>query len=128
MPEESLNLYISNIYAIVIFTIVVIFIFIMLFLISRFFIYSIHNKTFSENGYKVRKAELYKVKKDINLSKNIFIFGIVFIFIIFFILLILLTLNFASNFKVGDSLYLLLGIIFLLIAISVYLVKSEVLK
>lgn len=128
MPEESLNLYISNIYAIVIFTIVVIFIFIMLFLLSRFFIYSINNKTFSENGYQVRKAELYKVTKDINLSKNIFIFGIVFIFITFFILLILLTLNFASNFKLGNSLYLLLGIIFLLIAISVYLVKSEVLK
>jgi hypothetical protein len=128
MPEESLNLYISNIYAIVIFTIVVIFIFIMLFLLSRFFIYSINNKTFSEKGYQVRKAELYKVKKDINLSKNIFIFGIVFIFITFFILLILLTLNFASNFKLGDSLYLLVGIIFLLIALSVYLAKSEVFK
>ena len=135
MPEESINIFISNIYSIAIFIAVVLFIFIILFLISRFFIYTRKNK---ELFHKLEQADHqtpksstagkysgFHLNKDIYLAKNLFVFGIVFILVIFFILLLLLTLNFTANFQIGSGLFLIIGIVFLIIVTVVYFVKSK---
>jgi len=135
MPEESINIFISNIYSIAIFIAIVLFIFIILFLMSRFFIYNRKNK---ELFHKLEQADHqapksltvgnysgFHLNKDIYLAKNLFVFGIVFILVIFFILLLLLVLNFTANFQIGGGLFLIIGIIFLMIFTVVYFVKSK---
>ena len=135
MPEESINIFISNIYSIAIFVAVAFFIFIVLFLASRFFIY---NRKKNELFHKLEQADRqapksstagkysgFHLNKDIYLAKNLFVFGIVFILVIFFILLLLLTLNFTANFQLGSGLFLIIGIVFLIIFTVVYFVKSK---
>ena len=135
MPEESINIFISNIYSIAIFMAVAFFIFIVLFLASRFFIY---NRKKNELFHKLEQADRqapksstagkysgFHLNKDIYLAKNLFVFGIVFILVIFFILLLLLTLNFTANFQLGSGLFLIIGIVFLIIFTVVYFVKSK---
>ncbi len=135
MPEESINIFISNIYSITIFVVIVLFIFIVLFLMSRFFIY---NRKSTELYYKSEQAEHqvpkslniekysgFHLNKDIYLTKNLFVFGIVFIFVIFFILLLLLALNFTVRSQIDGGLFLIIGIIFSIIFTVVYFVKSR---
>jgi hypothetical protein len=135
MPEESINIFISNIYSISIFIAIAFFVFIILFLMSRFFIYTRKNKGLF---HKMEQADHQKPKsltagkysgfhlnKDIFLAKNLFVFGIVFILIIFFILLLLLALNFMAKFQTGGGLFLIIGIVFLIIFTVVYFVKSK---
>lgn len=135
MPEESINIFISNIYSIVIFIAIVFFIFIILFLLSRFFIYNRNNKELfhksDQESYQapksltVGKYSGFHLNKDIYLAKNLFNFGIVFILVIFFILLLLLALDFAVKFQMGGSVFLIIGIIFLMIFTVIYFVKSK---
>ena len=135
MPEESINIFISNIYSIAIFMAVVFFIFIVLFLISRVFIYNRKkNELFhkleqtvqqTSKSLTVEKYSGFHLNKDIYLAKNLFVLGIVFILVIFFILLLLLTLNFTANFQIGSGLFLIIGIVFLIILTVVYFVKSK---
>ena len=135
MPEESINIFISNIYSIAIFITIVFFIFIILFLLSRFFIY---NRKKKELFYKLEQADRqapksltvgkysgFYLNKDIYLAKNLFVFGITFILAIFFILLILLALNFTVKFQIDGALFLIIGIVFLIIFTAVYFVKSK---
>jgi len=135
MPEESINIFISNIYSIVIFIAVAFFIFIILFLLSRFFIY---NRKKKELSHKLDQASFqepqsinagkysgFHLNKDIYLAKNLFNFGIVFILVIFFVLLLLLALDFAVKFQMGGGLFLIIGIVFLIIITAVYFVKSR---
>jgi amino acid transporter len=135
MPEESINIFISNIYSIAIFMAVAFFIFIVLFLISRFFIY---NRKKNELFHKLEQADHqtpksstagkysgFHLNKDIYLAKNLFVFGIAFILVIFFILLLLLALNFTANFQIDSGLFLIIGIVFLIIVTVVYFVKSK---
>ena len=135
MPEESINIFISNIYSIAIFIAVALFIFIILFLMSRFFIYTRKNKELfhkleqadrqTPKSLTVGKYSGFHLNKDIYLAKNLFVFGIVFILVIFFILLLLLALNFTANFQIGGGLFLIIGIVFLIIFTVVYFVKSK---
>jgi len=135
MPEESINIFISNIYSIAIFVAIILFIFIILFLMSRFFIYTRKKKELFHKleqadrlvpkSLTVEKYSGFQLNKDIYLAKNLFAFGIVFILIIFFILLLLLTLNFTANFQMGGGLFLIIGIVFLIIFTVVYFVKSK---
>lgn len=135
MPEESINIFISNIYSIAIFIAIVLFVFIILFLISRFFIYTRKKKELfhkleqadhqTPKSLTVEKYSGFHLNKDIYLAKNLFVFGIVFILVIFFILLLLLALNFTANFQIGGGLFLIIGIVFLIIFTVVYFVKSK---
>jgi hypothetical protein len=135
MPEESINIFISNIYSIVIFMAIVFLIFIILFLLSRFFIYNRSNKELfhksEQESYQVPKSSTvgkysgFHLNKDIYLTKNLFNFGIVFIMVIFFILLLLLALDFAVKFQMSGGVFLIIGIIFLMIFTVVYFVKSK---
>ena len=135
MPEESINIFISNIYSIAIFMAVVFFIFIVLFLISRVFIYNRKkNELFHKleqtvqqtpKSLTVEKYSGFHLNKDIYLAKNLFVLGIVFILVIFFILLLLLALDFTAKFQLSGSLFLTIGIIFLIIFTVVYFVKSK---
>jgi hypothetical protein len=45
---------------------------------------------------------------------------------IFFIILILLTFYLANNFKMDSSLYMIIAIVFFIITIAVYVVKSRI--
>lgn len=134
MPEESINIFITNIYSIAIFIAVVFFIFVILFLLSRFFIYNrkssepVHKPEYAEQVPKHLPAGKYSgfhLNKDIYLTKNLYVFGILFILVIFFILLLLLVLNFSVRFQMNRSLLLIIGIVFLIIFGAVYFVKSR---
>lgn len=135
MPEESINIFISNIYSITIFIAIVLTIFIVLFLMSRFFIY---NRKKKELPYRpdqsdrqisksptVGKYSGFYLNKDIYLAKNLFVFGIIFILVIFFVLLLLLALNFTVKFQIGGGLFLIIWLISLIIFTAVYFVKSK---
>jgi len=135
MPEESINIFINNIYSIAIFIAVALFIFIILFLMSRFFIYNRKDKElfhkFEQAEHQTQKSLTsgkysgFHLNKDIYLAKNLFVFGIVFILVIFFILLLLLALNFTEKFQMDGGLFLIVVIVFLIIGTVVYFVKSK---
>lgn len=131
MPEESINIFISNIYAAAIFTGILFLIFLFLFCLSRIFI--------SRTGKKVRKDltesakapdmqgfSSYSINKDIYAAKNLIVLGLIFVFTVFFILLILLTMHFITSFRIDGSTYLIFAIIFLMIVLTVYVVKTRI--
>jgi hypothetical protein len=137
MPEESINLYISNISSLILFIAVVVFIFLVLFLISKVIIFRSRKKNneafkfhrIEGEGKKPKKISgLLFLKKDIYIKKNIFIFGLVFIFSIFFVLLITLVLSFATQIQLGMSLFVIVGLLFLLLVISIYIIKSKIIN
>jgi hypothetical protein len=66
------------------------------------------------------------LNKDINILKNLLFAGLIFVLSIFFIILILLTFYLANNFKMDSSLYMIIAIVFLIIAVAVYVVKSRI--
>jgi len=127
MPEESINIFISNIYAIAIFTGVFIILFLFLFILSRVFILrSKKNTKPTGDSAPGPASSLLTLNKDINILKNLFVAGLIFVLSIFFIILILLTFYLANNFKMDSSLYMIIAIVFLIIAIAVYVVKSRI--
>ena len=142
MPEESINIFISNIYAIAIFTGFFAAIFLVLFMVSRILIN--RSKKFEadwkEDNLQVKEmrqqerqqdsqtGSMMIVRKDIFIKKNLFISGLLFICAIFFIILILLSYLFATNFRMEGSFYIILSIIFLIIVMTVYIVKSKIIE
>ena len=130
MPEESINIFISNIYAIAVFTGVFIILFLLLFILSRVFVLRSkkHEKHFKPAGDSRLglTSSLLSLNKDINILKNLFIAGLIFVLSIFFIILILLTFYLANNFKMDSSLYMIIAIVYLIIAIADYVVKSRI--
>jgi hypothetical protein len=130
MPEESINIFISNIYTIAVFTGVFTILFLFLFILSRIFILR------SKKNAKHTKStglptsgmafSLLTLNKDVNILKNLFITGLIFVLSIFFIILILLTFYLANNFKMDSGLYMIIAIVVLIIAIAVYVVKSRI--
>ena len=129
MPEESINIFISNIYTAAIFTGVFIILFMLLFFLSRIFVLRSkkHEKHFKPAGDSRLglTSSLLSLNKDINLLKNLFVAGLIFVLSVFFIMLILLSYYLANNFKIDSSLYMIIVIIFLILAIAVYVVKSR---
>jgi hypothetical protein len=137
MPEESINLYISNISSLILFIAVAVFIFLVLFLISKIIIFRNRKKNIEDfkfyriegEGKESNKISgLLFLKKDIYIKKNIFIFGLVFISSIFFVLLITLVLSFATQIQLGMSLFVIVGLLFLLLVISIYIIKSKMIN
>lgn len=137
MPEESINLYISNISSLILFIAVAVFIFLVLFLISKIIIFRNRKKNIEDfkfyriegEGKESNKISgLLFLKKDIYIKKNIFIFGLVFISSIFFVLLITLVLSFATQIQLGMSLFVIVGLLFLLLVISIYIIKSKIIN
>jgi hypothetical protein len=127
MPEESINIFISNIYAIVIFTGIFLLIFLILFLLSRYF----KRKT---TGKKIKKPVITKdtryfvLHKDTSLSATLFVAGLIFVSIVFLILLVVLSVYFVTSFQVDRSLYLLFLLVFLILLTTVYVIRSKILK
>jgi len=131
MPEESINIFISNIYAIAVFTGVFIILFIFLFILSRIFVLrskkrSKHLNPAGDSASGPAASSLLTLNKDINLLKNLFVAGLIFILSVFFIILVLLSFYLANNFKIDSSLYMIIVIIFLVLAVAVYVVKSRI--
>ena len=132
MPGESINIFISNIYAIAVFTGVFVALFLFLFILSRIFVLkskkrSKHlNLNIAAGDASSQTSSLLTLNKDINILKNLFVAGLVFVLSVFFIILILLTFYLANNFKIDSSLYMIFAIVFLILAIAVYVVKSRI--
>ena len=131
MPEESIAAYINNIIAFTLFIAVITFIFAILFLLSRTLIH----KTGRRNNIELKKeifptnsSEVFSYKKEPYQLKNIFILGTVFIIIIIFIFLIFAVLNYSREPSSGLNLYLIIGIVFYLILMVIYLVKSKIIS
>ncbi|MCL5071183.1 MAG: hypothetical protein M1308_09845 [Actinobacteria bacterium] len=129
MPASAHNKIISNIYATAIFTGVFIIIFLVLFLLSRTFIRKA-KKTAKRSSEEIslQNYSSYSLKKDTGLLKTLLVTGLIFVLTVFFIFLILLSMYFADNFIMGGSLYLIFIIIFLILVITVYVIKSGIIN
>lgn len=135
MPEESIAAYLNNIITFIIFIIVIASIFVLIFLLSRTLTRKASNRNdFKDIGIKEEVAApgqrniMPDYKEDPNQRKNIFILGVIFIVIILFILLILCVYNFSMNPSAGLNLFSIIGIIFNLIFVTVYIVKSKIIN
>ena len=127
MPEESINIFISNLYAVAIFTGLFVVFFLILFLISRIFITrSIPQK--SKKPSDTGSIKSFVLHTDTSLTKTLFIAGIIFVNIIFLILLMMLSLYFVTNFQVDKSLYMVFFIVFLILLTTVYVIRSKIIK
>jgi len=131
MPEESIAAYISNIITFTIFIAVIIFAFIMLFLLSRILIYRTGRRYYIKPKKEIfpgKSIYLMNYKKDPYQLKNIFILSTVFTFTIFFIFLILAVMDYIRQFEPGLNLFLIIGIVFYLILMIIYLVRSKIIS
>jgi len=131
MPEESIAAYVNNIIAFTLFIAVIAFIFFMLFLLSRILVRRTGRKDNMELKKEIFPAgsqDLLSYKKDPYHLKNIFILGTVFVIIIIFIFFILAVFNYSRDPVSGLNLYLIIGIVFCLILMIIYLVKSKIIS
>ncbi len=127
MPEESINIFINNIYAIAIFTGILLVVFLILFLVSRlFFKRSNHEK--SKESLTIKEPKSFILHSDPGMSRTIFAAGLIFINIIFLVLLVFLSIYFATNFRVDKSLYTLILIVFLIILSAAYVIRSGIFR
>lgn len=131
MPEESIAAYINNIIAFTLFIAVITFIFAMFFLLSR----TLTHKTGRRNNIELKKeifpnrsSDIFSYKKEPYQLKNIFILGTVFIIIIIFTFFIFAVFNYSRDPAPGLNLYLIIGIVFYLILMVIYLVKSKIIS
>ena len=131
MPEESIVSYISNIVAFTMMILVSVGVFLALFFIWRGLVH--RSKTRYSPGPKTKTGTVYQGNRlsDFNrnpfLVLNIFILASVFIFIVLFLLLVFTVFNYAGNFGTGFDLFIIIGIVFYLILILIFLVRSKIL-
>jgi hypothetical protein len=129
MPEESINIFISNIYSTAIFTAVFALLFLFMFAVSRILMKKTGEKIkILKTNPSRRVFNPYEINKDTGYLKTVFVAGTVFIMAVLFIFLIILTVYFANNFIIGSSLYLIFITVFLILAITVYLIKSRIIS
>lgn len=131
MPEESIAAYVNNIITLTLFVAVIAFIFTFLFLLSHILICrtgSRENIELKEGKFSSRPFGLLNYKRDPYQVKNIFILGVIFIVVIIFIFFIFAVFNYSKNPAAGLNLYLIVGIVFYLILMAVYLVKSKIIS
>ena len=129
MPEESINIFISNIYSTAIFTAVFAVLFLFMFAVSRILMKKTGEKIkITEDQSSRRVFNPYEINKDTGYLKTVFVAGTVFIMAVLFIFLIILTVYFANNFIIDGSLYLIFITVFLILAITVYLIKSRIIS
>ena len=127
MPEESINIFIDNIYAIAIFTGVFLVIFLVLFLLSRFFRKKSTGKK-SKKSISVRDTGYFILHRDTSLPATLFVAGLIFVSIVFLFLLIILSVYFVTSFQVDRSLYMVFLLVFLILLVTVYVIRSKILK
>ncbi len=132
MPEESIASHINNIVSFTMMVIVSVFIFLVLFFIWRSLVYRAKRKYPREDETKTRtyyqvKDRLYDFSIKPYLVRNIFILASVFIFAALFLLLAFAVFNYSGNFGYGFDLFIIIGIVFYLILILIYLVRSKIL-
>ncbi|MBA7564913.1 hypothetical protein ES708_06582 [subsurface metagenome] len=131
MPEESIAAYINNITAFTLFIAVITFIFALLFLLSRTLIHKTgrrNNIELKKEIFPTRSSDIYSYKKEPYQLKNIFILGTVFIIVIVFTFFIFAVFNYSRDPARGLNLYLIIGIVFYLILMVIYLVKSKIIS
>ena len=129
MPEESINIFISNIYSTAIFTAVFAVLFLFMFAVSRILMKKTGEKIKNTQDRSSRRVfNPYEINKDTGYLKTVFVAGTVFIMAVLFIFLIILTVYFANNFIIDGSLYLIFITVFLILAITVYLIKSRIIS
>jgi len=129
MPAESINIFISNIYATAIFTGIFTLILLVIFLISRILIFKTGQTSSSAGKEKhPQKFSLYELNKDTSLLKTLLVTGMVFVMVLFLIFLLLLTMYFASKFVMDGSLYLIFVILCLILVSTVYVIKSRIIN
>jgi len=127
MPEESINIFISNIYTIAIFTGIFLLIVLVLFLLSRFFKKKSIGKK-SKKSIATGDTRSFILHRDPSLSATLFVAGLIFVSIVFLILLIVLSVYFVTTFQVGRIVYMVFLIVFLILLTAVYVIRSKILK
>jgi NADH:ubiquinone oxidoreductase subunit 3 (subunit A) len=134
MPGESIAVYVNNIITFTVFIIVLAFIFTLLILWSYFLTgrnlkkEDIEDKEAGSKPGPVSSPIIKNYRKDPYLRKNAFILVTVFIIIISFIFLIFAVFNYTMNPSINLNLYLIIGVLFYLILMVIYLIKSKIIS
>ncbi len=134
MSGESIAAYVNNIITFTVFIIVLAFIFTLLILWSYFLTGRNLKKediedTEAGSGPGSDGSPIIKnYRKDPYLRKNAFILVTVFIIIISFIFLIFAVFNYTMNPSINLNLYLIIGVLFYLILMVIYLIKSKIIS
>lgn len=143
MPEESINTFINNIVALIIFTALVIFIFLLFLLISRLILIRTkrrlrqkadgkkpidYEKNFNSQFFKVaEERKIINFKRDPFILKNIFVIGITFVLMVLSVIILLLSFHVIKALVIGPSLYIIGAIFFILFISSIYIIRSRIL-
>ncbi len=131
MPEESIAAYVNNIITFTLFIVIIVFIFGILFLLSHILVRrtgSRENTELKGETFPSGSLNLFNYKRDPYRVKNIFILGVIFIVVITFIFFIIAVFNYSKDPAAGLNLYLIIGIVFYLVLMAVYLVKSKIIS
>ncbi|MEA2016536.1 MAG: hypothetical protein U9O59_07560 [Actinomycetota bacterium] len=134
MPEESIAAYINNIGTFAIFIVILVSLFAIIFLIST--ILARRNKKEEDAGIEKARKEIGcpggvgngNYRRDPYTEKNAFILGTLFVNVIIFLILIIAVFNYTSRPSINLNLYLIAGILFYLILMAIYLVKSKIIN
>ena len=132
MPEESIVSYVNNMVSFAMMILASVLIFLVLFLIWRSLAYRAKRKYPPGDEAKNRarhqpKGRLSDFSIKPYLVRNTFILASVFIFAALFLLLAFAVLDYAGNFGTGFNLFIIIGIVFYLILVLIYLVRSKIL-
>ncbi len=132
MPEESIASYINNIASFTMMILASGFIFLVLFFIWRTVAYRVKRKYPRRDEIKIRahsqfKGRLSEFSIKPYLIRNIFTLASVFIFVALFLLLAFAVFDYSGSFRTGFNLFIIIGIVFYLVLILIYLVRSKIL-
>ncbi len=132
MPAESIATYVNNVISFAVFIIILAFIFTLLVLMSRFFTRrnlmrdKIEGIGIKDKIHLTDYPLVREYKKDPYLRKNAFILGAMFVIVISFIILIFAVVNYSINPSLNLNLFLIIGILFYLTLMVIFIIKSEI--
>ena len=132
MQEESIASYANNIITFSMMIIVSAVVFLVLFIIWRGMVqrakkrYSPGPEIKDESGFQ-GKGLLSDFNRTPYLVRGIFILASGFIFIVLLLFLVFTVFNYIGNSRTGQDLFIIAGIVFYLILILIFLVRSKIL-
>lgn len=132
MPEESIASYTNNIVTFALVIIAASAVFLALFFIWRGLVFRSKRRyspgpIIKEGAVFQGKGRLSDFKKTPYLVQGIFVLASGFIFIVLFLLLVFTVFNYTADLGTGGGLYIIIGIVFYLVMILIFLVTSKIL-
>ncbi len=127
MPDQSIAAYIDNVTYFGIVSFLGFILLLLVFVLSKLF--KRKARAGSQSQIETRKNRYFMdLRKDPNLIRNLLSVSFIFLSLIIFTLFILLILPFSNNVMLGPNFYLIIGFLFYIVVISIFIVKSNIFK